>query len=154
VKHTKVIDHRYQKIIREIVYASRKEVVVGILAGASNEGESIAEYAAHNEYGTEHIPSRPFMATTFDKNVNNISKDFNKQGKALVMGQIGSNAALTIIGQKHATRVQNTISNVNFLPKLSPRTIAAKKGSTKTLVDDGAMVNAVQISIRPRGKSK
>jgi hypothetical protein len=154
-KFTKVIDHKYQKIMREIVYAARKEVIVGVLTGAaSSEGESIAEYAAHNEYGTENIPSRPFMGTAFDTNINNISKDFNRQGKALVMGEIGSNAALTIIGQKHATRIQNTITNVNFLPKLAPATVKAKKGSTKTLVDDGALVNSIQISIQPRGKSK
>lgn len=38
---------------------------VGVLEGATNqEGESVAFYAAKNEFGTEEIPKRPAMRTT------------------------------------------------------------------------------------------
>jgi hypothetical protein len=67
-----------------------------------------------------------------------------------VQGKRTANEALTVIGQKHAGRIQTTITGRNFLPRLAPSTIAAKKGSTKTLVDTGAMANAVHISIRGR----
>lgn len=148
---TKIIDRGYGKIIRELESAARKEVAVGLLAGEVNaEGASIADYAAYNEYGTDKIPSRPFMATSFDQNIDSISKDFNTQGAALIAGAVSADAALTIIGQKQAARIQNTITAGGFT-KLSPRTIKAKKGSAKPLVDTAAMINAVQISIRPRG---
>lgn len=68
----------------------------------------------------------------------------------MVQGKATANVALTVIGQKHAGRVQATITGRNILPRLAESTVKAKKGSTKTLVDTGSMANAVQISIRGR----
>jgi hypothetical protein len=144
-------DLGWEAIKREVERAQRREVAVGILQGSTDsEGTSIAEYATYNEFGTGDVPSRPFMAMSFDENVAAINSDFNRQSKRLVAGEVTAEQALTIIGQKHAGRVQNTITGRNILPALAPSTIAAKKGSTKTLVDTGAMVNAVQIEIRGR----
>lgn len=144
-------DLGWKAIKREVERAQRREVAVGILQGSTDsEGASIAEYATYNEFGTEDVPSRPFMAISFDENVAAINSDFNRQSKRLVAGEVTADQALTIIGQKHAGRVQNTITGRNILPALAPSTIAAKKGSTKTLVDTGAMTNAVQIELRGR----
>lgn len=144
-------DLGWKAIKREVERAQRREVAVGILQGSTDsEGTSIAEYATYNEFGTGDVPSRPFMAMSFDENVAAINSDFNRQSKRLVAGEVTAEQALTIIGQKHAGRVQNTITGRNILPALAPSTIAAKKGSTKTLVDTGAMVDAVQIEIRGR----
>lgn len=150
-KNTTVIDRGLDAIINEMVKASRLEVAVGVLAGSVNgEGASIAEYATYNEYGTADIPSRPFMATSFDENLAKIDNDFKRAGNALSGGKLSAQGALTLIGQKHAERVKQTITGRNFLPALKPATVKAKKGSTKTLVDTGAMVNAIQISVRGR----
>lgn len=146
----KDIDRGYKKIIRELEKAKEMEVAVGILEGSTNDGLSIAEYASYNEFGTDNIPARPFMATTFDENLSQIDADFKRQSGEMIKGNRTANEALTVIGQKHAGRIQKTITNRNFMPKLADRTIRAKKGSTKTLVDTGAMVSAVQISIRGR----
>lgn len=144
-------DLGWKAIKREVERAQRREVAVGILQGSTDsEGTSIAEYATYNEFGTEDVPSRPFMAMSFDENVEAINSDFNRQSKRLVAGEVTADQALTIIGQKHAGRVQNTITGRNILPALAPSTVAAKKGSTKTLVDTGAMANAVQIELRGR----
>ena len=146
----KDIDRGWNNIVRELEKAKGMEVAVGILGGSQNEGQSIAEYATYNEFGTDDVPSRPFMATSFDENVAEINSDFKRQADAMVQGKRTANEALTVIGQKHAGRIQTTITGRNFLPRLAPSTIAAKKGSTKTLVDTGAMANAVHISIRGR----
>lgn len=144
-------DLGWKSIKREVERAQRREVAVGILQGSNDsEGASIAEYATYNEFGTEDVPSRPFMAMSFDENVAAINSDFQRQSRRLVTGEVTAEQALTIIGQKHAGRVQNTITGRNILPALAPSTIAAKKGSTKTLVDTGAMADAVQIEIRGR----
>lgn len=144
-------DLGWKAIKREVERAQRREVAVGILQGSTDsEGTSIAEYATYNEFGTGDVPSRPFMAMSFDENVAAINSDFQRQSKRLVAGEVTADQALTIIGQKHAGRVQNTITGRNILPALAPSTVAAKKGSTKTLVDTGAMANAVQIEIRGR----
>lgn len=148
----KDIDRGWNNIVRELEKAKGMEVAVGILEGSQNEGESIAEYATYNEFGTDDVPSRPFMATSFDENVAEIDSDFERQGSAMLKGQQTARVALTIIGQKHADRTKNTIANRDILPRLKPSTVKAKKGSTKTLVDTGAMVNAVHISVRGRQK--
>lgn len=144
-------DLGWKAIKRELERAQGREVAVGILQGSvDSEGASIAEYATYNEFGTDDVPSRPFMAMSFDENKADIEADFNRQGKAMVEGKRTANEALTIIGQKHAARVQNTITGRDITPKLADSTIKAKKGSTKTLVDTGAMTNAVQIEVRGR----
>ena len=144
-------DLGWKAIKREVERAQRREVAVGILQGSNDsEGTSIAEYATYNEFGTGDVPSRPFMAMSFDENVAAIDSDFQRQSRRLVAGEVTADQALTVIGQKHAGRVQNTITGRNILPALAPSTVAAKKGSTKTLVDTGAMTNAVQIEVRGR----
>lgn len=150
--NVKDIDRGWNNIVRELERAKGMEVAVGILEGSQNEGTSIAEYASYNEFGTEDIPSRPFMAISFDENVAEINSDFQEQSRQMVEGKKSANAALTVIGQKHAGRIQTTITGRNILPRLDESTVRAKKGSTKTLVDSGAMANAVQISIRGRTK--
>lgn len=148
--NVKDIDRGWNNIVRELEKAKGMEVAVGILEGSQNEGTSIAEYASYNEFGTEDIPSRPFMAMSFDENLAEINSDFKRQGDRMVQGKATANVALTVIGQKHAGRIQTTITGRNILPRLAESTVKAKKGSTKTLVDSGAMANAVQISIRGR----
>ena len=144
------IDRGWNNIVRELERAKGLEVAVGILEGSQSEGTSIAEYASYNEFGTDDVPSRPFMAISFDENVAEINADFQRQSNQMVAGRKTATAALTVIGQKHAGRIQNTITGRNISPRLAESTVQAKKGSTKTLVDTGAMANAVQISIRGR----
>ena len=144
------IDRGWQAIKREVEKAQGQIVAVGILSGASNDGVGIAEYATYNEYGTKNTPSRPFMAMSFDEGRADIDADFKQQGDKLVTGKTTAAAALTIIGQKHVTRIKKTITGRNIPPPLSPKTVARKKGSSKTLVDTGAMVNAVQIELRSK----
>jgi hypothetical protein len=139
-----------KRIIAEMQKASRLEVAVGIQQGAKGaEGASIAEYGAYNEFGTGKIPSRPFMATSFDESRAQIDQDFDREASAMMQGKSAHQALLTI-GLKHAQRIQKTISGRNFLPKLAERTVRAKKGSTKTLVDTGAMLNSIHPVVRGR----
>lgn len=147
-------DLGWKKILRETEALSRTEVAVGIMQGEKNaEGATIAEYAAYNEYGTNSIPSRPFMATSFDENTARIQKDISTAyGQVASAKQTASQAAVSI-GERQKARTKNTISMRDFLPRLSARTIAAKKGSTKTLIDSGVMMNSVQIEIRSAGET-
>lgn len=144
-------DKGWRKIQAEFKRARSMEVAVGVLEGSvDGEGASIAEYATYNEFGTGDIPARPFMAMSFDENKAQIDSDFIKQGKAMAAGRITTQHALTVIGQKQADRIKNTITGRDITPRLAASTVSAKKGSTKTLVDTGAMVNAVHISVRGR----
>lgn len=143
-KSVKDIDKGLKHFIREMQAADRAFVTVGVHQGErSMDGADIAEYAAYNEYGTENIPSRPFMRTAFDENVSAIKSDM---GKVIERCKSGGSVAqeLRMVGEKHQQRIQRTIKGRDFLPKLAQSTIDAKKGSTKTLIDSGAMVNSIR----------
>lgn len=148
-----VKDLGWKHIKAEMIKAHNLEVAVGVLEGPKNgEGASIAEYGAYNEYGTKDIPSRPFMATSFDESRAQIDADFNRAAKSMAKGEKGANQTLLEIGLKHANRIKNTITKRNFLPRLSDGTVKAKKGSTKTLVDSGALVNSIAPEVRKRSR--
>ena len=143
------IDKGWAALKSELLKAKDARVDTGILRGSqTKDGEAIADYAAINEYGSAHIPSRPFMAMSFDENKKEISSDINKEYDRILKGASSVETALIIIGQKHADRIKRTITDRNILPRLSEHTIAAKKGSAKTLVDTGALANAVHFSIK------
>lgn len=141
------------RFIAQLQVAKRAEVVIGLQEGDTNGGKSIAEYGAYNEYGTGDIPERSFMRTSFDENSRRISQDISaqydlvKQGKALV------HHALRWVALRHIVDIKQKI-NSNIQPANSPKTIA-RKGSSATLIDTGAMRDAVREIIRiPRGRSK
>lgn len=150
-RHVTDRDLGWNKIKQELEVASRLEVAVGLFYGDKNsDGTQVVEYGTYNEFGTDTIPSRPFMRTAFDENRGDIQADIDRQSARITSGQVSAHAALTIIGQKHARRIQNTITGRDFLPRLSPETVRRKKGSEKTLVDSSVMVNAVKISVRSK----
>jgi hypothetical protein len=142
-KFVKDTDLGLKRFMQEMQTAKTAYVTVGVHEGErSLEGTNIAEYATANEYGTENIPSRPFMRAAFDENVDAIQKDMAnvtnmaKRGGSVVQG-------LKMVGEKHQQRIQRTIKGRDFLPRLADSTVKAK-GSTKTLIDSGAMVNSIR----------
>lgn len=146
----KDIDRGWKRFVREMEKASTMEVAVGIFEGSRNaEGESIAEYATYNEFGTSKIPARPFMALSVDRNKPAIAKDLDSGMERITSGASTVHKELNRIGAKHASRVQATITGPDIPPPLSPITVA-RKGSTKTLVDTGAMTNAVTWELRTK----
>jgi hypothetical protein len=143
-KWVKDKDLGLKRFVRELQSARTAFVTVGVHQGSKDaQGTDIAEYAAANEYGTDNIPDRPFMRTSFDNNVAQIQRDM-AAGYASVQTGNSVFRALSTIGNKHQDRIQNIIETVDFLPRLSEATVKAKKGSTKTLIDSGAMKNSIR----------
>jgi hypothetical protein len=142
-KWVKDKDLGLKRFVRELQSARTAFVTVGVHQGSKDaEGTDIAEYAAANEYGTDDIPSRPFMRTSFDQNVADIQRDMAAGYEQVKQGGTVYRA-LKVAGDLHADRTQNTIETVDFLPKLKDATIKKKFGSTRTLIDSGAMKNSI-----------
>lgn len=138
-------------IVGQLRIAASTEVVVGVLAGEKNgDGASIAEYAAFNEFGTDRAPARPAMGMAFDENVAAIQQNVDSELTRITTGRTTAAIALGTIGQKHAERIQDVITNRDILPRLAQSTVDGKRGSTKTLVDSGAYNAAIKYSIRTR----
>lgn len=136
-----------KKIMQEFRNVKKAEMLVGIQEGSFNgDGANIAEYGTYNEFGTDDIPSRPFMRTAFDENRPKYVRYMEKATAAI--GEKTFASIVHTLGMEATKDIQSTITKRNFLPALSPYTVAQKKGSTKTLVDTGAMVNSIRHIIR------
>lgn len=135
-----------KKFIAEMQSARSVEVVVGILEGTMNEGQSVAEYAAHNEFGTDKIPERSFMRSAFDENKHGISVVMGQQFAKVKRGEKTVVAALNHLGMYHQAQIQKKIGS-NIQPANSPVTIA-KKGSSRTLIADGVMQKETHYLVR------
>jgi hypothetical protein len=147
-RHTTDRDLGLKRFIRELQKAKVTEVVVGVQEGSKNaDGESIAEYATHNEFGTEKIPERSFMRSTFDEHVNDLSAEMDRRYSQVVAGTITVYKALGYVGMYHQKQIKAKIGS-NIQPPNAPSTIAAK-GSSRTLIDEAAMINSVHYLIRP-----
>ena len=134
--------------IRQLEVARTVEVAVGILEGSTNrEGTSIAYYGAVNEYGID-VPERSFMRSSFDENLSKIQNDMNQQAGLVITGQSTVKAALSAIGMKHTDRVKRKIGS-NIQPPNHPETIRRKK-SSRTLIDNGDMINSVHYIVRAK----
>lgn len=145
-RHTTDRDLGLRRFIRELQTARVTEVVIGVQEGAENDGQSIAEYAAYNEFGTENIPERSFMRSTFDENVAELRQDMDRRYGQVLQGTMTVRTALGLVGLKHQDQIKSKISS-NIPPPNSPVTIA-NKGSSRTLIDTGAMKNSIHYIIR------
>lgn len=136
-----------RKIMAEFQSADRTLITVGVQKGEVNEdGTSVAEYAAENEYGTGRIPQRSFMGTAFDENKPSYIRYMNRVTRKLGVESFARSVYL--LGLNAQQDIQNVISKRNILPRLAESTIKAKKGSTKTLVDTGALVNSITFEVK------
>ena len=63
-------DLGFNRIMRDLERLNGTEVVAGMLrdSGKAKNGASYVDIAAWNEYGTGHIPSRPFIRISADTN--------------------------------------------------------------------------------------
>lgn len=139
-------DMGLKRILQELNAAKSAFVEVGIPEGAQADGMTIAEYGAYNEFGTSKIPERSFMRSTFDENVSRIQQDMQRQYDAVLAGRSTTYRALLTVGLKHSDQIKQKIRS-GIAPANAPETIA-RKGSAKTLIDTGAMVQSITAVVK------
>lgn len=106
-------------------------------------GESMAEIAAQNEFGTDRIPERSFIRSGWDMNISTIERVVDNQVGAVADGTQTVPLALSTIAQVVKSIIQLRIDQI-YSPPNSPVTIALK-GSSKPLIDTGQMRAAVSV---------
>ena len=135
------------KIMAEFKSTDRMVLTVGVQKGEINEdGTSVAEYAACNEYGTDKIPQRSFMGTAFDEQRESYVRYMKRAINSVEHQSFAK--AVYLLGLNAQKDIQSVISKRNILPRLADSTVKAKKGSTKTLVDTGALVNSITFEVK------
>ena len=140
-------DLGWEKVKAELESLRVIGVKVGIVEGhnTSEDGANIAEYAAYNEEGTEHIPSRPFIRSWVDNNHEQINKTMDAVYARVLKGQLSSEQAMKLIGEFAQSGIKKNITNGIFEPN-APATIK-KKGSSRPLINTGTMRNSIRYEV-------
>lgn len=121
-------------------------IEIGIADGAKYpNGQSVADVAYCNEYGTTKIPARPFISATYLK----CSSEWGSQFE-WILEQSGFKlqASLEAFANMVVGQVKNEINNI-WEPALSPFTVA-RKGTDKPLIDTGLLMNSIDYQIEKK----
>ena len=125
------------------------EVFVGLQNDQKYEdGTSMVDVAAYNEFGTSTIPARPFFRQSYENHQSELQAVCVQAAKIVISGGT-SDDALNTIGAFAVGLVQEEIVNGNFEPN-APSTIRKKK-SDKPLIDTGHMRQGIHYVKRKRG---
>lgn len=137
---------KWKKRLAQLI--KKTHVRAGVLEGATNgDGESVAEYAAYNEYGTPEIPRRPFMRRTIAEH----KQEWGNTVTILLKKGYSIKEALDTAGRRMADDIQATIKS-DMPPPNSKKWAEAKNkhemkrsGVTRagTLIDTGALVESI-----------
>lgn len=145
----KVTDYgkAYQKTLQEL---SRLEVVAGYQEDAPypSGGQSLLDVVIWNEYGTEKIPSRPFIRNSVESYIKEIDGFFQRDIKRRVIAAAPARQLLARIGEYQVTLIRRSIKEGSYVPN-SPATVARKK-SDKPLIDTGHMRQSIHYQVREK----
>lgn len=147
VVKVKINNKGLEKELELINKIGKASVKVGVQADAgvhSESGESLVDIGIWNEYGTAHIPSRPFIRQTFED---------NQQALAQYLGRVVENVAkgddlvqeLSKFGQWYQDKQKKILKSYPWTPN-APSTRRSKK-SSKPLVDTSQLVNSIRYKV-------
>ncbi|HDM9019720.1 TPA: hypothetical protein RFB65_001859 [Yersinia enterocolitica] len=144
---------KIQKALDAIGKNLNLQMNVGILAGSTNSdtGESIAPYAAANEFGTLNIPARPFMRNTIAEKSGEWGGMLGKLVSEQAHDAGGIEKAFNTLGAVMVQDIRDSIEH-SIPPPNTQSTIKNKRrkgraSPDKTLVDSGSMQRAVAFEI-------
>lgn len=142
-------DLGWNRIVKNLQRLDGTEISAGILqsAGSYSKGQSLVDVAIWNEYGTQKIPSRPFIRIASDQNRRKwerLSADCINEildGSRTRPGYIGKR-----IGKAMKADIQAVMGDKSKLAPNAPSTIK-KKGHDKPLIDTGKLQSSVDYRV-------
>ena len=138
-----------KKYFRELKKMTDMEIQVGFQGDQKYEdGTSIAQVAAVNEFGASDIPERPFMRQSFENHEGELQAACDA-AQRLVSSGGSAEQALQQIGEVAKGLVQDEIVNGGFAP--NAESTIKKKGSEQPLIDTGTMRQSVNFVVKRRG---
>ena len=138
-----------RKFFRELKKLQDLEVQIGFQGDQKYEdGTSIAQVAAVNEFGASDIPERPFMRQSFENHEGELQAACDA-AQRLVSSGGSAEQALQQIGVVAKGLVQDEIVNGGFAP--NAESTIKKKGSEQPLIDTGTMRQSVNFVVKRRG---
>lgn len=138
-----VRDKGFKKLQRELKGASKSYTHVGVHKGEQTlDGVDLVSIAIANELGTDRIPERSFLRSTFDEQHRKLKVLGKKQYELVLEGKQSIQKALGLIGEYFQAQVVKKINDLRDPPN-APSTIE-KKGSDNPLVDSGQLKQSIR----------
>lgn len=137
-----------RRFLAELQKLADLEVQVGFQSDQTYEdGTSLPEIAAYNEFGSSDTPARPFMRQSFEKHEKELQAACDRVNQVLAQGGTAE-SALNELGVFLKGLVQEEIVEGGFEPN-APSTIR-KKGSEQPLIDTSYMRQSVNYVVKRR----
>ena len=134
-----------QRLAELAAQATTAKVRVGIIEQANydgSDGESVAQVAFWNEYGTATIPSRPFFRNTIAQHKD----EWPKQAAALMESNSGDvRQTLELMGEGVKGQIVETIQAFREPPNAAAT--VKKKGFDKPLIDTGTLWRSIDYEV-------
>ena len=139
-----------RKFFRELKKLQDLEVQVGFQGDQKYEdGTSIAEVAAYNEFGSSDTPERPIRRQSFENHEAELKAGCEAANRIVNSGG-SAEQALQQLGAMAKGLVQDEIVNGDFAP--NAESTIQKKGSEQPLIDTGTMRQSVNfVNMRSGG---
>lgn len=139
-----------KRFMKELQELAKLEAQIGIHRGdnVDENGTDYADIAAWNEFGTTHIPSRPFLKQSVDNNIDEINQ-LLMELKQMFMNGTSAKQILKEIGETQKALIKVEITDGSFEP--NAKSTVKKKGSDKPLIDTGQLLQSVNYKIKPKG---
>lgn len=132
------------KYIKQMTGLRGRGVKVGIQADAgAQDGVDLLDIAIYQEYGTEHIPARPFMGDFFDRNEKALGTAMDRTADSVAHGD-DIERALGELGDLTEERQKNHIKQSKQWAKPNDPSTIRQKGSDTPLIDEASMLKAVR----------
>lgn len=134
-----------QRLAKLVAQAATAKVRVGIIEQANydgSDGESVAQVAFWNEYGTATIPPRPFFRNTIAEH-----KDEWPKQAAEMLEANGGDVRQTLADMGEVVKGQIKMTIQDFREPPNAAATVKKKGFDKPLIDTGTLWRSIDYEV-------
>ena len=141
-------DLGFRRIVTNLKAFDGVELVIGVLrnSGRETNGTDLVDVAFYNEFGTRHIPSRPFVRIASDEHGDEWQTLAEKGLTAITEGRMSRKQVLDLVGLRAKADVQKVFGDKTKLQPNAPATVA-RKGSSAPLIDTGRLRQSINYRI-------
>jgi len=134
-----VIEKKHKK------FYMRKTVDIGFLQGIDPD---VILRAAENEYGTNKVPERSFMRSTFDLNKRKITKFARAMAPSVIADKMSQTVFMEKLGRFVKELIENRISTAKSWAQPLANITIRKKGHDRPLIETYAMITSIKIRVK------
>lgn len=146
VKSVNINDKGFKKAVEALERLAKMQVKVGIQSDTEDYsgGVSVVDVAVWNEYGTDKIPSRPFIRQCFKDNSDEALTRLSELAQKTALGD-DPKSGLSGIGQWYQDEMRRILRDFPWAP--NAKSTEDRKGSSRPLIDSGHLIKSIRYKV-------